>query len=132
MTKQELLNKLIYGNLLSLAFLGDSIHTNFVREYVLKEYAGKMDDFHHKASALCKASHQAKVLETISPLLSEEESEIVRRARNARPKHTAKNATSRDYAYATAFEALIGFLYLNENNSRLEEILNLSVQKEGK
>ncbi len=130
MTKQELLQKLKLENLLSLAFLGDSIHTNFVREYVLMQYCGKMDDFHGKASALCKASAQAKVLERLLPSLSEEESEIVRRARNAKPKHQAKNASIKDYSYATAFEALIGFLYLSENTERLNEILEFSVKKD--
>lgn len=129
MEKKELLQKLITDNLLSLAFLGDGIHTSFVREYVLKKNVGKMDDFHHKAAAFCKASCQAKVLEEIAPLLNEEESEIVRRARNARPKHQAKNATSKDYSYATAFEALLGFLYLSENKERLNEILNISVER---
>lgn len=129
-TKKELLEKLKLDNLLSLAFLGDSIHTSFVREFVLTNYVGKMDDFHGKASALCKASAQAKVLEKILPSLSEEESEIVRRARNAKPKHQAKHASVKDYSYATAFEALIGFLYLSENNDRLNEILKVSVIKD--
>ena len=129
MNKKQLLQKLLSDNLLSLAFLGDSIHTNFVREYVLGAYAGKMDDFNGKAATFCKASTQAKVLEEILPSLNEEENEIVRRARNAKPKHQAKNATSKDYSYATAFEALIGFLYLSENKERLDEILKISVQK---
>lgn len=129
MSGKELLNKLLQDNLLSLAFLGDSIHTNFVRQYVLENFVGKMDDFHGKAASFCKASAQAKVLEEILSSLSEEESKIVRRARNCKPKHTAKNATGKDYSYATAFEALIGFLYLNGDKERLDEILNLSVKK---
>lgn len=129
-TKQELLKKLKTDNLLSLAFLGDSVHTNFVREFVLSNFVGKMDDFNGKASSLCKASTQAKVLEKILHSLSEEESEIVRRARNAKPKHQAKNASVKDYSYATAFEALIGYLYLSENTERLNEILLISVQKD--
>ena len=61
------------------------------------------------------------------PLETEEEKEIVRRGRNAKSKHQAKNATSADYAHATAFEILIGYLYLSNNPQRLEFILNESI-----
>ena len=66
------------------------------------------------------------------PSLTEEEADIVRRARNAKPKHTAKNATSADYSYATAFEALLGYLYLKGDEQRLQEILLASCKKEDK
>ncbi len=117
------------SNLLPLAFIGDSVHTLFVREYILSIAKGKLENYHSKSARLCKASSQAKVLKDIIPLLTEEENDIVRRARNAKPKHQAKNASSADYSYATAFEALIGYLYILGRNERLEEILNLSCEK---
>ena len=123
----ELLNKLLNTNLLPLAFIGDSVHTLFVRENCLKSANGKMENYHTKASKFCKASSQAKVLSLLKDNLSEEEKEIVRRGRNAKPKHQAKNASSSDYAYATAFEVLIGYLYLSKKDERLKEILNLSI-----
>lgn len=127
MTKQELLNKLLKSNLLSLAFIGDSVHTQFVREKVLSSYDGKMNNYHSQASKYCKAEHQAKVMNDIMPILTQEELDIVKRARNAKPKHQAKNASNADYTHATMFEALIGYLYLSDNKERLEEILNLSI-----
>ncbi len=127
MSKKELLNKLLTSNLLSLAFIGDSVHTQFVREEVLKTYEGKMNNYHTLASKYCKAQHQARVLEKLMSSLSEEELEIVKRARNAKPKHQAKNASNADYTHATMFEALIGFLYLSENEKRLNEILKISI-----
>ncbi len=128
MNKQELLNKLLTSNLLSLAFIGDSVHTLFVREEILKTCDGKMNNYHTLSSKFCKAEHQAKVMELVMPLLEEKELDIVKRARNAKPKHQAKNASGADYTHATMFEALVGYLYLSDNDERLKEILKLSIK----
>ena len=122
--EENKLKELLSTNLLPLAFIGDSVHTLFVRDYILKSGNLKLENYHNKSS---QASSQAKALEKIIPLLNEDESEIVRRARNAKPKHQAKNASSADYSYATAFEALIGYLYITENKDRLDEILKISI-----
>ena len=126
--KYELLKELLTTNLLPLAFVGDSVHTQFVRENILKRtHDNKMDNYNSISAKYCKASSQAKVLQNLLPLLNEEEKEIVRRGRNAKPKHHAKNATTADYNYATAFEVLIGYLYLKGDEKRLEQILNISI-----
>ena len=59
--------------------------------------------------------------------LSEEEKEIVRRTRNTKNHHLPKNANVQDYMYATAFEGLIGYLYLTKQNERLQKLLELSL-----
>lgn len=128
MENKELLEKLVKSNLLPLAFIGDSVHTLFVRENVLNQNLNKMDNYHKDASKFCKASSQAKVIKALQDKLSPDEQDIVRRGRNAKPKHHAKNASSADYSYATSFEILIGYLYLSGNNERLNEILNFSIQ----
>ena len=120
------LESLLNTNLLPLAFIGDSVHTLFVREYCLNNPLCKMENYHLSASKYCKASAQAKALSLILEHLTDKEKEIVRRGRNAKAKHHAKNATAADYAHATAFEILIGFLYFS-NKERLNEILNLSI-----
>ena len=132
MNNKEILEKILTaGNILTLAYIGDSVHTLFVREKVLKTLGLKMDNYNKEASKFCKAATQARVLrEVVMPLLSEEEAGIVRRARNAKPKHQAKNASSADYAYATAFEALVGYLYLKDDKNRLLEILEISCKEE--
>lgn len=128
MEKENLLwEKLNKTNLLPVAFLGDSIHTAFVRKSILEKNNLKMENYHSVASKYCKASSQSKVLEIIIPTLNENEKEIVRRARNAKPKHQAKNCTTKDYLYATAFEALVGYLYLTAQTERLTEILTISI-----
>lgn len=127
MEEKNILESLLKTNLLPLAFIGDSVHTLFVREHCLSNPNYKMENYHNHASKFCKASSQAKVLSLLQEYLTDEEREIVRRGRNAKSKHHAKNASSADYAYATAFEILIGFLYLSKNQDRLNEILNLSI-----
>lgn len=129
MEKKKLLQKLIQTNMLPIAFIGDSVHTLFVREYVLSTENGKMTNYHSDASKFCRASSQSKTLEKLLPLLTDDEKEIVRRARNAKPKHQAKNASTSDYIHATAFEALIGYLYLSEQKDRLSKFLSLSVEQ---
>ena len=132
MENKNLLENLLKTNLLPLAFIGDSVHTLFVRHKVLEKANTKMENYHTSASKYCKASCQAKIIKSLleNKLLSNDEEEIVRRGRNAKPKHQAKNSTSADYSYATSFEILIGYLYLSENNDRLEEILNYSLKDE--
>ena len=115
---------------LALAFIGDGVHTLFVREFVVKGGISNLNCYHQKAKKFCNAKHQKEVLEKLLPMLTFEESEIVRRARNAKSKHKAKNFNEEEYKKATAFEALIGFLYLTEQKERLEEILKISVSEE--
>lgn len=75
-----------------------------------------------------KAHAQAEILKMLETDLTEEEKEIVRRGRNTQTHHIAKNASMQDYMYATAFEALIGYLYLTGQEKRLEKILNSIVE----
>jgi len=114
-------------SMLELAFLGDAVHTKFVREYVLKNNNGKMNELHKLASKYCSAKWQSDIVDKLN--LSTEENEIIRMARNTKTKHMAKNADPAQYHMATAFEALIGYLYLNNMTDRLEEILNLSIKE---
>ena len=106
---------------LSLAFVGDAVYTLMVREKMACTgfHPGKLHDL---AVNMVKAAAQAKACELISPLLSEKEADILRRARNSHVGSLPKNATSRDYHAATSLEALFGWLWLNGNKSRAEEL----------
>lgn len=112
-----------------LAFLGDSVHTLFVREYVLKSYDYTLRNFNKMCSKFCSAVWQAKVLDNLKPMLNEQEEDLVRRARNAKTNNVAKNASVEEYKKATSLEALIGWLYLKNEKERLNEILNFSVKE---
>ena len=126
--EEKTFKSLLNTNLLPLAFIGDSVHTLFVREYCLNNPNRTNENYHNTASVYCKASSQAKSLMQLMDCLTDDEKEIVRRGRNAKPKHQAKNASGADYSHATAFEVLIGYLYLSKQTERLNEILNLSIQ----
>ena len=114
---------------LALAFMGDAIHTAFVREQVLGGQLNKMNNYHNQATKFCNAQKQKETLDKITPLLIEEEQDVVRRARNCHSKHTAKNFDEETYKKATAFEALIGYLHLSKNFDRLQMFLEASIQE---
>lgn len=113
---------------LVLAFLGDSIHTKFVREFVVKSQMGKLNDYNKKASHYCKAKTQAQVLDKIQDSLTKQEQDLVRRTRNAKTNNIAKNSNLMEYKKATCFEALLGWLYLGGQEQRLNEFLNISIK----
>ena len=115
-------------NSLELAFIGDSIHTCFVRNWAVQNINKPINELHLLCARLCSASWQAKILNILE--LNGIEKEIARRARNAKPKHHAKNADAVDYKKATAFEAVIGYLYVTNQTERLNYILNHSLTLE--
>lgn len=108
---------------LAIAFVGDAVHTLYLRDYIIKNQTLKQANYHKEVSKFCNAKSQAQALDFIYEELNEEEKEIVRRARNSKSKHCAKNFSEEDYKKATSFEALIGYLYLQDNKDRLDYIL---------
>ena len=112
---------------LSLAFIGDSVYEIFIRTNLVNNSNAKPHKLHIESIKYVKAKAQAETLEKIFDKLTAKEREIVRRGRNTENHHVAKNANVADYAYSTAFEALIGYLYLTCQDERLEEILNMCI-----
>lgn len=115
-----------------LAYIGDAVFELFVRLYLVGEGESKANLLHKKSIAFVKAQAQAEIVKEISGLLTEEERDIVRRGRNIKPASLPKNADIMDYRYATGFEAMIGYLYIVQDNSRLMEILKLCIDIKGK
>ena len=115
---------------LALAFMGDAIHTAYVRKEVLKGEKQPLNSYNNKAKNFCNAKAQAEALDKLQTILSNEEKDIVRKTRNTHNKHSAKNFDEETYKKATSFEALLGWLYLTENTDRLEEILNFSMKED--
>lgn len=113
-------------NPLVLAYVGDGVHTLYVRLQELDKTTGKADKLHKAVTSQVKAESQAKSMQSIIEYLSEEESDIFHRGRNAHSHSMAKNATVVDYRMATGFEALIGYLYLTGQNDRLDFLLTRS------
>ena len=108
------------------AYIGDSVYEQYIRDYLVTNTKYKPHKLHIEATKFVKAAAQAKILEQLENDLTEEEKEVVRRTRNTKNHHLPKNSNVQEYMYATAFEALIGYLYLTKQNKRLKEILDKS------
>lgn len=115
---------------LTWAYIGDSVYELYIREHLVNTTKLKPHKLHLEAIKYVKAKAQANILARIDKNLKEEEKEIVKRGRNAENHHLPKNATVQEYMYSTGFEALIGYLYLTKQDSRLKEILNMCITKE--
>lgn len=111
------------------AYVGDSVYELYVRTYLTNTTKLKPHKLHIESIKYVKAGAQAKILEELLPQLTEDEKEIVRRGRNAENHHLPKNATVQEYMYSTAFEALIGYLYLTKQDMRLQEILEKCIKE---
>ncbi|MFW5972194.1 MAG: Mini-ribonuclease 3 [Bacillota bacterium] len=105
-----------------MAYIGDSVFELMVRKHFLKEGYRKLHDIHQQTISLVNASAQAAFLEVIKESLTQREKDIVNRGKNTKTGTVPNNADIMDYRMSTAFEALIGFLYLSEQKTRLEEL----------
>lgn len=110
------------------AYIGDSVYEQYIRNYLVINTKYKPHKLHVEATKFVKAAAQANILQQLENNLTEEEKEIVRRARNTKNHHLPKNSNVQEYMYATAFEGLIGYLHLSKNTTRLNEILELSLK----
>ena len=108
---------------LTWAYVGDCVYELFIRTKLVEETKMKPHALHIESIKYVKARAQAETLNRIYEDLTDKEKDIVRRGRNAENHHLPKNANVQDYMYATAFEALIGYLYLTKQNERLRVIL---------
>ena len=111
---------------LALAYIGDSIYDIMSREYVMKNHLGKINDLHHTVSTLVSARAQASFMKHIleNNILTDIEESIFIRGKNQKNNSKAKNASIMEYKLATGLEAVFGYLYLEKNFERLEEMFN--------
>ena len=109
---------------LTWAYVGDSVFELYIRNHLVETTNLKPHKLHLETIKYVNAHTQSEKLKELDNLLTEKEKEIVRRTRNTQNHHVPKNADPTDYMYATALEGLIGYLYLMEENERLETIIN--------
>ena len=114
---------------LALAFLGDTVFDLLVRKELLDDANRPAGDLHKLASGKVCAAAQARAVKKILFALSEEETDVFKRGRNAHPGSIPKNQSASDYHYATGLECLFGWLYLCDREHRIAELYNL--MKEG-
>ena len=114
----------------ALAFIGDAVHTLYVREHVATERDVVVGTLHTAASRLVNAKCQAAVLDELIErgTLNADELDIARRAKNAHLHSRTKTASAGDYHKATALEAVIGYVHVMEDAAREKELLKLCVE----
>lgn len=112
-------------NIITLAYLGDAIYEIYIREKLINEGIAKVEELQKVATKYVSAKGQATTLTNLleNNLLTEEEIEIVKRGRNYKRSSHPKHTDIITYKLSTGFEALIGYLYLSKNITRLKEIL---------
>lgn len=111
-------------NTTALAYMGDAVYEVYIRRHVMETGRVHVDKLHAMAVPFVKAEGQAKAIKyLIEEFLTEEEKALTKRARNHKIATKAKNATPMDYKWATAFEALLGYLYLKGDVERLETVI---------
>jgi len=112
----------------SVAYLGDAVLELYVRKYLLAKGINKGNKLHKKALDYVSANSQADIVEHIMEEFSEEELRIFKWGRNSNGGCVPRNADVKEYRYSTGLEALLGYLYIRKDISRLEEVIELILQ----
>jgi ribonuclease-3 family protein len=114
---------------LTLAFIGDGVYDLVIRTMIVEKGNAPVNKLHKKVSNLVKAPAQMELFHRIEELLSEEELAIYKRGRNAKSFTSAKNASITEYRIATGLEALIGYLYLDNQFKRILELIHAGLEE---
>ena len=108
---------------LTLAYIGDAVYEVVIRTLVISDGNTQVNKLHKRASYYVKANTQAELIKLLMAELTEEELHYYKRGRNAKSYTSAKNASIGDYRMATGFEALVGYLYLTNQSTRMIELV---------
>lgn len=110
-----------------LAYIGDAVYEVEIRKYLVEKKINKVNDLQNKAISYVSAKAQSSFLDKLveNNVLTDEELGIIRRARNYKPSSKPKNTDIVTYKKATAFEALIGMLWLKQDYDRVKYLINL-------
>lgn len=113
---------------LTLAYIGDGVYDLVIRTLVVEKANRPVHELHKRTIRYVNARSQAKMMIALKDQFTEEEADVLKRGRNAKPQTTAKNATRADYHKATGFEALIGYLYLTGRQERMLELIRQGIE----
>lgn len=116
-------------NALALAYMGDAVYEQAIREHLLRSGRVKPNVLHREATKYVSAKAQASTVKRMQQhgFLSEEEEAVLRRGRNAKSGSVPKNTDVVTYNYSSGFEAVIGYLYLLGRHDRVGEIIGETV-----
>ena len=117
-------------NVLVLAYIGDSIYEVYIRDYLIQRGISKVDKLQKEAIKYVSAKAQAKFVGFLidNNLLDEKELEVFYRARNHKGSRHPKNTDIITYKFSTGFEAIIGYLYMENNIERIREVMNFILE----
>ncbi|ANU09283.1 hypothetical protein A1A1_04452 [Planococcus antarcticus DSM 14505] len=117
-------------NALALAYMGDAVYEQSIREHLLRSGRSKPNILHRQSTTFVSAKAQAMVLKRLTEenFLTEAELAIMRRGRNAKSGSVPKNTDVQTYNFSTAFEAVLGWLYLKEEQARVDEIISYAIE----
>ena len=120
---------LLEVNVLVLAYMGDTVYEDYIRKYLIGTGIGNVNDLQTESLKYVSAKSQAKFLQEMmdKEYLTSDELDIVKRARNYKTTSHPKSCDIITYKYATGLEALIGYLYLDGNIERVNEIMNFII-----
>ena len=114
---------------LQLAYMGDSVWEIIIRTRLIAQHMN-VKHMHRECIAQVNAAAQAKSAGKIRPIMTEKETDVFLRGRNAHPHHAApRHQDPVDYAEATGFEAVLGYLYLTGQDDRIEEMIHLILEE---
>jgi len=108
---------------LVLAYIGDSVYELYARCKSASHGAGSNNRMHNDTVHYVSAQAQALSARMLADELTETETDYFRRGKNSNPHAVSKNANHADYMYATGFEALLGYLFLNNEEPRMEYLI---------
>ncbi|MDR1689430.1 MAG: ribonuclease III [Clostridiales bacterium] len=112
---------------LALAYLGDAVFELCVRRYITETYNSNVSKMNEYARELVNAASQAAMYRKLEEVLTEEETAVIKRGRNAKSKSVPKKAAVSAYRYATGLEALFGYLYICGRQGRIDELFEICV-----
>ena len=119
-------------NVITLAYLGDAIYEVYIRKYLIEKGIALVEDLQKEAVKYVSAKGQSKILKKLEEdnFLSEEEINVVKRGRNYKRGNHPRNTDIITYKNSTGFEALIGYLYLENKIDRIDYIMNIILNLE--
>ena len=115
---------------LNLAFIGDCVYEMLVRESLVLQANRPVNDLHRESIKFVSAKAQTLAYDKIKNVLTEQETAVYKRGRNAKVGHNPKSASQGEYHIATGIEALFGYLYLSEQTDRIKELFKIITDKE--
>lgn len=111
----------------ALAYIGDAVYEVYVRKHIMENSHEQVNKLHKKAIKYVSAKAQAHIIQVLENKFTQAEQAIFKRGRNAVSNTVPKNTDVITYKIATGFEAVIGYLYLNNETERLDCILKESI-----